>query len=427
MKRSDLGRYALGSCAAIAMLAGCGGSQARIGAPMEQNALPSTSTLSPQAQQFSVGPQGSKAGISAGYKLLRGFKGSADGSYPVASLAEVNGTLYGTTAGGGSGCAGYGCGTIFRISPAGTGYRVLYRFKGGADGEYPKAGLIAVNGALYGTTYGYGTRLGTVFKLSLSGRERTLYRFRGVPDGAAPNSNLVEVNGELYGTTSGGGASAGTVFAISTSGVERVLYTFPHSGDDGADPEGVIFVNGALYGTTNDGGKRKGGLYGVGTIFKVSLAGDERVIYNFKGNRDGRYPNGGLTAVNGVLYGTTESTAFSVSTSGGELHVIHRFTGGRPGAGLTALNDALYGTTVTGGDLPECLGTYRVKIGCGVVFKLGRSGRFSILHTFKADQDGSQPQASLITLKGALYSTTASGGGSGCGGPGCGTVFRLLP
>lgn len=33
MRSLDLGRYALFSCAAVAMLAGCGGSQPPIGAP----------------------------------------------------------------------------------------------------------------------------------------------------------------------------------------------------------------------------------------------------------------------------------------------------------------------------------------------------------------------------------------------------------
>ena len=52
-------------------------------------------------------------------------------------------SLYGTTAGAGSG----GNGTAFEPTPPGTGEtlwseKVLYRFKGGADGSHPEAGLI---------------------------------------------------------------------------------------------------------------------------------------------------------------------------------------------------------------------------------------------------------------------------------------------
>jgi len=39
MKGLDFGRYALGSCAAVALLVGCGGSQPPIGAP---GAMPQT-------------------------------------------------------------------------------------------------------------------------------------------------------------------------------------------------------------------------------------------------------------------------------------------------------------------------------------------------------------------------------------------------
>src|SRR5579862_7170057 len=53
------------------------------------------------------------------------------------------------------------------------GYSVIYRFRGGtADGNYPSAGVTAINGVLYGTTTYGGFHsgncnggCGTVFKL----------------------------------------------------------------------------------------------------------------------------------------------------------------------------------------------------------------------------------------------------------------------
>jgi uncharacterized repeat protein (TIGR03803 family) len=79
--------------------------------------------------------------------------------------------FHGTTQGGGS-----GLGTVFELTPAGATRwteKVLYAFKGGTDGAYPKAGLIMdAVGTLYGTTFGGGNSAcdgngcGTVFKLS---------------------------------------------------------------------------------------------------------------------------------------------------------------------------------------------------------------------------------------------------------------------
>jgi uncharacterized repeat protein (TIGR03803 family) len=69
-------------------------------------------------------------------------------------LIDVNGTLYGTTYyGGASGCNDVGCGTVFQISPSGSGYSTLYDFQGKPDGQHPMSGLTAAQGALYGVTW----------------------------------------------------------------------------------------------------------------------------------------------------------------------------------------------------------------------------------------------------------------------------------
>ncbi|MGB8908924.1 MAG: choice-of-anchor tandem repeat GloVer-containing protein [Candidatus Cybelea sp.] len=103
-------------------------------------------------------------------KILHDFHGPSDGVLPHGSLIDVNGTLYGTTEEGGA----YGDGTVFSISPYGVEEKVLHSFGSGSDGAYPFGGLIDVNGTLYGTTAGGGTHTGcfyggcgTVFALSL--------------------------------------------------------------------------------------------------------------------------------------------------------------------------------------------------------------------------------------------------------------------
>jgi uncharacterized repeat protein (TIGR03803 family) len=312
-------------------------------------------------------------------KVLYSFKGGADGSYPESGLLNVNGALYGTTAnGGGSGCSGHGCGTVYRVSLTGA-QKVLHRFGDSPDGAAPTTGLIDVNGTLYGTTAnggsgcdsGYGC--GTVYSITTSGSEKVLYSFAGGRDGAYPDGALINEDGTLYGTTvTGGSDKYGTFYSISTSGSEKVLHTFGAS-DDGGSPLGnLLDVKGTLYGTTAYGGR-----HSSGTVYRISTTGVEKVLYDFparRGGREGKTPYAGLIAVKGTLYGTTEwgggppfwGVVYSVSTAGAET-VLHRFgngsAGAHPRAGLVNVKGKLYGTTYDHGT--GCSGG-----GCGTIFAL---------------------------------------------------------
>ncbi len=199
-----------------------------------------------------------------------------DARDPTTGLVDVNGTLYGTTRHGGTGrCRNHGCGTVYSISQSGK-EKVLYSF--GDSGDGPHGGLIAVNRTLYGTTSlggpgGSGScnkGCGTVYSITTHGKETVLYNFAGGSDGEHPVAGLIDVNGTLYGTTVWGGGSkycgpkgCGTIYSVSTSGAEQVLHSF--SGLDGDDPKaGLIDVNGTLYGTTS------GGDGGGGTVFALT-------------------------------------------------------------------------------------------------------------------------------------------------------------
>ncbi len=276
----------------------------------------------------------------------------------------------------------------------------------------------------------------------------TLYSFAGPPsDGATPTAGLIaDAAGDLYGTTEFGGGSGcqspigngcGIVFKLTPSGTETVLHSFTGSPSDGANPFAGLIAHAAgnLYGTT-----ALGGASDDGTVFKLTPSGTETVLYSFTGSpSDGAIPTAGLIAdPAGNLFSTThvggasgDGTVFKLTRSGTET-VLHSFTGGGDGAvpiaGLIA--DAagnLYGTTFTGGG-SGCGGS-----GCGTVFKLTRSGTESVLHSFTGSfGDGAGPDAGLIAdAAGNLYGTTEFGGGSiGCRstiGNGCGTVFKLTP
>jgi uncharacterized repeat protein (TIGR03803 family) len=91
---------------------------------------------------------------------------------------------------------------------------------------------------------------------------------------------------------------------------------------------------GNLYGTTYDGGASN-----VGVVFKVDPTGRETVLYSFTGGADSEYANpyaGLVRDKAGNLYGTAGGGAFNagvvfkVDRSGRET-VLYSFTGARMG------------------------------------------------------------------------------------------------
>ena len=89
------------------------------------------------------------------------------GRTPSGLIAE-NGVLFGVTSfGGGNGCSGNGCGIVFEASATGP-EQVLYRFRGGADGDNPSGNLAVFSGSLYGATTGGGSGHGTRFQITLT-------------------------------------------------------------------------------------------------------------------------------------------------------------------------------------------------------------------------------------------------------------------
>lgn len=399
------------------------------------------------------------------YSILYSFKALPDGEVPFAGLArDAAGNLYGTTVTGGGAQAG----TVFKLDAAGK-ETVLHSFAGPpTDGAAPFAGVVRDEaGNLYGTTFNGGASstcsaglgCGVVFKLDAAGNETVLYNFIGPPtDGANPLGNLVrDTAGNLYGTTFSGGSSTnvcpggcGVVFKLDAIGNETVLYSFTGKRGDGADPAGGLVQDeaGNLYGATTFGGEssRCGGL-GCGVVFKLETSGKETVLHRFVGPpTDGTNPTAPLVRdAAGNLFGTTTTggdssncpgagttggcgVVFKLETSGEET-VLHNFAGpptDGSGSLVGLIRDAagnLYGTTSNGGSIKGCEG-----FGCGVVFKLDKARKETVLHSFAGPRkhDGAIPDGVLIRdAAGNLYGTTANGGSSNACSGGCGVVFKL--
>ena len=113
---------------------------------------------------FKISPQG----VVTTLYTFCSLPNCADGTEAVAGLVlATDGNFYGTTASGGNNSCASGCGTIFKITPAGV-FTTLHSFVN-TDGSFPNAGLMqATDGNLYGTTTTGGVHnFGTVFRLSL--------------------------------------------------------------------------------------------------------------------------------------------------------------------------------------------------------------------------------------------------------------------
>jgi uncharacterized repeat protein (TIGR03803 family) len=371
----------------------------------------------------------------AAEKVIHAFKGGNDGENPYSGLiSDGVGNAYGTTDGGGS---GGGVGTVFKLTKD-RKESALYAFKGGSDGAGPDGALMLDgSGDLYGTTVagggtgcdGYGC--GTVFKLAPDGKETVLYAFQGGSDGFQPVSNIVmDQSGNLYGTTAAGGAynsdcsseGCGTAFELQPNGTKITLYQF-QGGTDGEGPTGPLIADSAgnLYGTTEGGDGCA--LGGCGIVFELTPGGQESILYAFQGGADGLGPFGGVVMDGaGNLYGTTgfggantSGVVFEVPAGGGSENVLYSFRGGSDGALPVAgvvrdSNGNLYGTTEIGGGSGKGCKHVQFGAGCGTVFELTPAGKETILYHFYGRR-GQLPKAPLLLGKnGALYGTTTEGG-----------------
>jgi uncharacterized repeat protein (TIGR03803 family) len=334
---------------------------------------------------------------------------------PSGAIAQGrDGSLYGTTVGGGQN----GEGTVFKITPAGN-FLVLYSFcslANCADGQSPNGLTLRPDGHFIGTTSAGGANdTGTIFDISQTGSLTTLYSFTGGTDGGAPQAPpILGPDGAFYGTTATGGAPSrcGTIYRLSAT--FSVLHGFNRV--NGCEPVAslVLGTDGNFYGTTV-----AGGMAGLGVIFQATYRPGKATLFTVLNNLDGTTlasPQAPLVeGSDGNFYGTTSGGGIGNAgvifkmTSSGSVTVLHNLNGTTDGFGpLTGLVEGtdgnFYGTASVGGNTDEnCLGA-----GCGTVFQVTPSG-FSVPFTFNFFT-GSGPSAIFQHTNRLLYGETSQGG-----------------
>ncbi len=321
----------------------------------------------------------------------------------------------------------------------------------------------------------------------------TLYSFgtAGPSNATSPSALVQGHDGNLYGVSSGGSMASGTLFRVTLSGREVVLYSFGQTfGFCCTTPPGNLIVgsDGNFYGKIAG---HNGDLL-VGGVWGITPNGVEFLEVPFGGGADsGDFATQGgvIQASDGLLYGTQDGSVFALTTSGAGSTVPGSYCGGdcptgaSPEASLVETRDGyLYGTATQGGALGEgtvfrtTLGTVQVNPivaiysfgaqsgdptapefslvegadgnlygtsslggspnalcpqGCGTVFKVTPAGTETVLHSFGASgTDGQRPSGSLLLgSDGNLYGVTSSGGSNAnCKNPkGCGTLYRITP
>ena len=382
------------------------------------------------------------------YTVLHNFTGGDNGGGPLAGVTlDAGGNLYGTTQAGGytegGECSHGGCGTVYRLKHAGSGWTLssLYSFHDN-DGNLPYARVVfGPDGTLFGTTNegGYQEN-GVVFNLRPPSTvcksvlcpwtETVLHEFTGNSDGCLPyfGDLTFDAAGHLYGTTADCGEALGTVFELarqpSGGWLESILYDVDRDGAGEYPFNSVIFdTQGNLYTTTEFS------IDEYGTVIQMvnspsGWTGTD--LHVFSGGSDGGALYGGLVFdPAGNLYGNTfiggeynGGTVFELSPSNGGwvFNVIYNFTGLGPWASMVV--DAagnLYGTTTGSG-----------AFGDGNVFKLSPSDdgwTYSSLHDFTGGSDGGFP-VSVVSFdaNGNLYGTASQGGSNGKG-----VVWEITP
>ena len=309
-----------------------------------------------------------------------------------------------------------GDGTVFRLTVSGR-LTVLHEFTGkdgiGAMMEF----LPGDDGNFYGTTTNGGAfGKGVFFRLTPSGKLTVLHSFQAQDHNAGAPSFILHQGKSFYAVTNSDGQSgASLAYKITQSGVFTVLHQFRRNENITAFSQGQ---DGNFFGTTFLGAPSENS-----TLFQLTPSGRFTLLHLFtQQETDGDGPYQIVQGNDGNFYGISQGmeTLFRV-TPDGKFWVLSATSqcssdGSCPNGILEGRDSALYGTTESGGSGDN-----------GTIFRVTKTGKFTLLHTFRDIQkdsysDGSDLDTFFQGRDGNFYGTTDTGGSAGEG-----TFFRLTP
>jgi uncharacterized repeat protein (TIGR03803 family) len=318
-------------------------------------------------------------------------------SGPAGNLTLDGNTLYGVTPESGANDQG----TIWSLNVNGTGFQTLHSFSNPPpitfeprEGRSPRGGLLVSGNNLIGAALGGSQEGGIWFSINKNGSNYSIInQFTiatvGSSFGASPNGDLT--NAGLFGLAGtnaiNGLNSRGVMLGV---GIPNTSFPSGTNGLSGPQAGMVPGGDGFLYGTTASGGNsNRGGVYRIkpdGTGYQV--------LRLFTGGTDGQSPNDILTVVGTKLYGTTNSTIFSMNTDGTGYEKITSSVGDSP---LLAVGGKLYGAKGK------------------QVFSLDMTTKaLEILHQ-GVTGDGFSPSSGLVLVGNSLYGASSNGGAHGEG------------
>jgi uncharacterized repeat protein (TIGR03803 family) len=243
------------------------------------------------------------------YTALHQFMNQGDGAIPYAPpIQGTDGNYYGVT----NGLYNAIPSAVYKYEPKSGAVTLLYQFDSsvGFGGEVGLHYALTqgIDGDLYGVANQGGTGLlGSIFRLTTSGTLRYMYNFPGGAGGEGPNGPLVQLSdGNFYGTASDGGTgAAGVAFKMTPSGKVSVFYNFPSGSATSGNP-----INGFAQGSDGNlyGASSTGGTYGVGTLYRITPAGEYALLHSFPitSGYPPITPGSLVQHTNGKFYGTSE-------------------------------------------------------------------------------------------------------------------------
>jgi uncharacterized repeat protein (TIGR03803 family) len=245
-----------------------------------------------------------------GFQIIHAYcseANCADGEYPGALVAGNDGNVYGTTAGGGTGgtCEGFGCGTLFRVTPSTGAYEVVVNFTS-SNGGSPSNLMVASDGTLWG--FSVGTTDVVLFHYTeATGTLQTFPVSFPLIQGELPSSPIIMAfgpNGNIYGLYGVYAIDGAGVFEVNTDGSNLHLFPFYTRSPGRGTPETMLLASDGNFWVADENGISNS--YGDIITLSPSDGSLIQTLQPFSAtSAEGMFPVTLIQAPNGMLWGTT--------------------------------------------------------------------------------------------------------------------------